>query len=168
MPHNVPLSPTVRFSGVVEHWVFTQQTHTKGGTTASLQLQQETCAAMTRQKKKKKHTNTHRLGMFLKKKKKVCIKDACHLGFIWASAGGNQRWLWNFPEGPCYPCCCSPCDCQSLTSTAAAIGWRANRVERHWLAALCHTDHCAGSPRPFKINFCCNADISQREKLREI
>ena len=71
----------------------------------------------------------------------------------------NQRWLWNFPEGPCSPCR-SLSDCQSLTSTAAAIGWRASRVEHYWLAELCHTDQCAGSPRPFKMHFCCNADIS--------
>ena len=52
----------------------------------------------------------------------------------------NQRWLWNFPEGPCSPCY-SPSECQSLTSTAAAIGWRADRVEHYWSTVLCHTDH---------------------------
>lgn len=57
----------------------------------------------------------------------------------------NQRWLWNFPEGPCSPRC-SPSDCQSLTSTAAAIGWRANRVEHYWSAVLCHTDHSVQAP----------------------
>lgn len=57
----------------------------------------------------------------------------------------NQRWLWNFPEGPCSPCC-SPSDCQSLTSTAAAIGWRAYRVEHYWSAVLCHTDHSVQAP----------------------
>lgn len=57
----------------------------------------------------------------------------------------NQRWLWNFPEGPCSPCF-SPSDCQSLTSTAAAIGWRANRVEHYWSAVLCHTDHSVQAP----------------------
>lgn len=71
----------------------------------------------------------------------------------------NQRWLWNFPEGPCSPCC-FPSDCQSLTSALAAIGWRANRLRRYWSAALCHTDQCAGSPLPLKKHFCCNAVIS--------
>ena len=52
-----------------------------------------------------------------------------------------QRWLWNFPEGPCPPSC-SPSDCQSLTSTTAAIGCGSNRVEHYWSAVLCHTDPC--------------------------
>lgn len=38
-----------------------------------------------------------------------------------------------------------PLDCQSLTSTAAAIGCKANRVENYWSAVLCSTDQCAGS-----------------------
>lgn len=72
----------------------------------------------------------------------------------------NQRWLWNFPEGPCSPCC-SPSDCQSVTSTAAAIGWRANRVEHYWTAVLCHTDHTVrASLFLLKSGFCCNAEIS--------
>lgn len=57
----------------------------------------------------------------------------------------NQKWLWNFPEGPCSPCC-SPSDCQSLTSTDAAIGWRANTAERYWSPALCHTDRRVQAP----------------------
>ena len=32
------------------------------------------------------------------------------------------------------------------TSTAAAIGWRANRVEHYWSAVLCHTDHSVPAP----------------------
>lgn len=52
----------------------------------------------------------------------------------------DQRWLWNFPEGPCSLCCFPP-DCRSLTSAPATIGWRANRLEHYWSATLCHTDH---------------------------
>lgn len=72
----------------------------------------------------------------------------------------NQKWLWNFPEGPCSPCC-SPSDCQSLTSTAAAIGWRANRAARDWSASLCHTDQRVQAPffLSKSIFFCCNAEI---------
>lgn len=64
---------------------------------------------------------------------------------LYKAVKGESRWLWNFPEGPCSPCC-SPSDCQSLTSTAAAIGWRANRVEHYWSAVLCHTDHSVQAP----------------------
>lgn len=73
----------------------------------------------------------------------------------------NQKWLWNFPEGPFSPCC-SPSDCQSLTSTAAAIGWRANRAARYWSASLCHTDQRVQALffLSKSIFFCCNAEIS--------
>lgn len=74
-----------------------------------------------------------------------CIKEKFDLDFYIRLYRVNQRWLWNFPEGPCSPCC-SPSDCQSLTSTAAAIGWRANRVEHYWSAVLCHTDHSVQAP----------------------
>lgn len=89
--------------------------------------------------------------------RKSCIRRKVWPGFYIRL---NQRWLWNFPEGPCSPCC-SPSDCQSLTSTAAAIGWRANRVEHYWSAELCHTDHSVAAPL-FLLQhiFCCNAEIS--------
>lgn len=100
MPHNVPLSPTVRFSGVVEHWVFTQQTHTKGGTTASLQLQQETCAALTRHKKKKT-TQTHTvLVCFKKRKKKGVYKICMSPGFYLSQCRGESKMAVEFSRRP--------------------------------------------------------------------
>lgn len=68
----------------------------------------------------------------------------------------RQRWVQNFPEGPCSPCC-SQSDCQSLTSAVCCrLVWEPHGGA--WLGGwrcVCHT----GSPcSPLSaLIHCCNA-----------
>lgn len=68
----------------------------------------------------------------------------------------RQRWVQNFPEGPCSPCC-SQSDCQSLTSAVCCrLVWEPHGGA--WLGGwrcVCHTGS-PSSPLSALIH-CCNA-----------
>lgn len=64
--------------------------------------------------------------------------NSSSLAFTFSWLGMKQRWLWNFPEGPCSYCYPHRA-CQSLTSAAIVIGWRG--IQRgSWLAG-CSVPH---------------------------
>lgn len=80
----------------------------------------------------------------------------------------KQRWLWNFPEGPC-SYCYPHWACQSLTSAAIVIGWRAYTEEPDWLAEQCHIAQsffALSLSLSLTETFCCNAVIFIHVKLK--
>lgn len=75
----------------------------------------------------------------------------------------NQRWLWNFPEGPCSLCRFPPR--LSIFNLSSCYNWLEGPTGWNIIGrpALCHTDHPVQAPSEsiyLIIYFYCNAEIS--------